>query len=70
MDHDRCFSEVPFSMPAAVKLSQLMVVGNWGWPSSAKVSRMMCASFTLRKIAPSSYSDADNATNLIMVHAV
>ena len=72
MDCDRCFLEVPFAMPTAVTLSQWMGVGDWGYPSSAKVSCMMRNSFTLRKSAPSlaSASAADNSTELRMVHSV
>ena len=70
MDCERCFLTVPFSMPAAVVLSQWMGVGGWGCSSSAKVSHMVRAYFTLRKSAPSSASSADDAMNLRMVHSV
>ena len=66
IDLERCFLILSFVIPTAVALSQCMGEGGWECPSSAKVSRIIFASFTFRKRAPSSASAAEAALSLRM----
>ena len=62
MERDFICLMVSFAMPAAVELSVWTGFAGWGRPTSESVCRCTTASFKLLKSAPSSASEADEAT--------
>ena len=70
IDRERCRITEPFSVPAAVALSQFMGVDGSRWTSSLRVSRITRPSLAFMKSAPSYASAAEDATNFITLHSV
>jgi hypothetical protein len=67
---ERRWRMVSLAMPTAHKLPVLFGVVGCGWPLSCKVVRNMVPSFPLRKAEPSSASEAEDTTVVIMLLSV
>ena len=68
MAQDRRLSIVLFKIPTTMMLSICIGVAGCGFPSSAKESCIIFASFAFRNNAPSSAPAADYATCFSIVH--